>query len=286
MQKLISLAQKISQDNTGKIETFYDDIEIFISKSYIQKQLCTYEPSIIFNLQGTKKLSYKNKEIIYDQKNYLVVSSSLPLECETFATKKDFLIGVKIKLDFNILQNLSEQINMNSSNKTAIAPDFASKLTITKQLEESLARLLETLNEKEKSMIFTKDILKEIFYLILKQDQNMVLLNLVKKNSNSSKIAKTINFIKENLNANFLITKLAKTANMSCSSFYKLFKISTGYSPIQFIKKMRLAKAKEMLVNKDIKIKTIAYSIGYKSTSQFNREYKRTYKISPKQEKL
>lgn len=69
---------------------------------------------------------------------------------------------------------------------------------------------------------------------------------------------------------------------MSISNFHSTFKELTGLSPIQYVKKIKLHKARELLLYNKITAKTAAYEVGYESLSQFNREYKRLFGSTPK----
>ena len=68
---------------------------------------------------------------------------------------------------------------------------------------------------------------------------------------------------------------------MSSTAFHSTFKAMTSISPLQYIKNIRLHKAKEFIQNEGEKVNTAAMRVGYESTSQFSREYKRCFGISP-----
>lgn len=53
-------------------------------------------------------------------------------------------------------------------------------------------------------------------------------------------------------------------------------------SPLQFQKNLRLQKARQLLMSRDIEAAQVAFEMGYESPSQFSREYARMYGISPK----
>lgn len=73
---------------------------------------------------------------------------------------------------------------------------------------------------------------------------------------------------------------------MSVSNFHSTFKEITGLSPIQYVKKIKLNKAIELLTYNKTTVKVVAYELGYESLSQFNREYKRMFGITPKTQSI
>ena len=68
---------------------------------------------------------------------------------------------------------------------------------------------------------------------------------------------------------------------MGVSSFHRAFKEVTGETPVQYLKKIRLLKAKGLLVFEGKRVDEAAYEVGYASPSQFSREFKRYFQVSP-----
>ena len=77
------------------------------------------------------------------------------------------------------------------------------------------------------------------------------------------------------------VAQLAELVNMSPSAFHRCFKEVTASSPIQYLKKIRLNKAKELLQRQRLKVKEAALEVGYESPAQFSREFKRYFDQSP-----
>jgi AraC-like DNA-binding protein len=69
---------------------------------------------------------------------------------------------------------------------------------------------------------------------------------------------------------------------MSRAVLHRKFKQATSMSPIQFVKSMRLNSA-AMKIASGMNVSTAAMEVGYVSSSQFSREFKRMYGQSPKQ---
>ena len=68
---------------------------------------------------------------------------------------------------------------------------------------------------------------------------------------------------------------------MSSSTFHRNFKQITASSPIQYVKKIRLSRARELLQDQGLKVKQAAAKVGYESPTQFSREFTRYYGLSP-----
>lgn len=70
---------------------------------------------------------------------------------------------------------------------------------------------------------------------------------------------------------------------MSSSSFHNIFKEITAASPIQYIKKIRLDKARTYIFEDGLRVNEAAGKVGYENVSQFSREFKRYYGVPPKE---
>ena len=97
---------------------------------------------------------------------------------------------------------------------------------------------------------------------------------------------KSANYIYKNFNQPISVEELAKIENYSVAYFNKWFKRLTGYSPQKFIIKVRIDKAKEMLINTDFGISDIALQIGYDNHSAFSRAFKSIENTTPQQYRM
>jgi transcriptional regulator GlxA family with amidase domain len=77
------------------------------------------------------------------------------------------------------------------------------------------------------------------------------------------------------------VDQLADTARMSASAFHRAFKEIASDSPMQYLKKLRLTKARNLIVQENMKAYIAADKVGYESSSQFSREFKRYFGKSP-----
>ncbi len=91
-----------------------------------------------------------------------------------------------------------------------------------------------------------------------------------------------VNYIHEYLDRDISLSELAAIVQMSSRHFSRLFKQSTGLSPYQYLIKCRVAKAKELLQQKDSSISQTAQAVGFANQSHLNRHFKHWVGVSPK----
>ena len=80
------------------------------------------------------------------------------------------------------------------------------------------------------------------------------------------------------------VEELAETAGMSPSAFHQNFKSVTSTSPLQYLKTIRLHKARMLMAYEGLRAGIAAERVGYESSSQFSREFKRLFGTSPVEE--
>ncbi|MCX6269052.1 MAG: helix-turn-helix domain-containing protein [Bacteroidetes bacterium] len=88
--------------------------------------------------------------------------------------------------------------------------------------------------------------------------------------------------IKVNLdNENFDSNALAKAMHMSRTQLFRRLKSLIRQAPANYIKTIRLQKAKELLETTDLTVSEIAFKTGFQTISHFSKIYKKQYGILP-----
>ena len=86
-------------------------------------------------------------------------------------------------------------------------------------------------------------------------------------------------YIESNWNKKIDVVKLAGIANVSTRSLFRQFQKERGQSPAEFVKNIRLHKARMMLENPDINtsVTQVASQCGFNSSGRFAHEYQTTF---------
>jgi AraC-like DNA-binding protein len=71
---------------------------------------------------------------------------------------------------------------------------------------------------------------------------------------------------------------------MSIPTFHSHFKAITQTSPVQYLKSTRLHQARLLMVRESMTAAAACRAVGYESTSQFSREFKRLFGLTPLEE--
>lgn len=145
------------------------------------------------------------------------------------------------------------------------------------QIENLFRRLVEAWIAKLPSYEFiSKTLFQQLIFEIIE--------NLRNKNENyaaSLKVGKIIEFMHENVNSKITLTELAEMVQLSPTYLSRIFKQTTEYSIIEFFNKIKVDKAKEMIIEGDKKMKEIAQLLGFTDEFYFSRIFKRIEGTSP-----
>jgi transcriptional regulator GlxA family with amidase domain len=84
-----------------------------------------------------------------------------------------------------------------------------------------------------------------------------------------------------NLHRRIPLAELAAVANLSPSHLSRLFKLETRLSPGEYLRKLRMEKALELVAAGLLSIKEVMSVVGYKSKSHFVRDFRKSFRLAP-----
>ena len=131
------------------------------------------------------------------------------------------------------------------------------------------------------SRILGPQIVREIIYHVLRGNLGGNLRALAAPDSHFGRISRVLNRIHADYASHYDIGTLARDAGMSVAAFHTRFKAITSSSPLQYLKNIRLNKARMLMVNDGLNAGGAAVKVGYESASQFSREFKRLFGDGP-----
>jgi AraC-like DNA-binding protein len=242
-----------------------------------------YEPMIYIIAQG-QKIGYLGDDVFrYNADNYLVLSVPLPLQCEWVASPEEPLLAVKIAVDPTMLVEMLMDLDEPAHGNGAV-PRGIHTTPLTTELSDAVMRLLECVGSPIDSRVLGRQTVREIIYRVLRGEQGGALRAMASRNDQFIRIARVLQSIHADYARSLSTEEMAKLAGMSVSTFHHSFKAVTATSPLQYVKSVRLHRARTMMVQDKHNASTAAVAVGYESASQFGREFKRFFGSSPAEE--
>ena len=241
----------------------------------------TYEPSVALVVQGQKRVELGSITFLYDASKYLLTSLDLPVISSVVeASPETPYLCLRLKLEMPAVREILSRDDFPSPLPGSDAPAMTTAETSV-ELFSAFDRLLELLNAPRDIPFLSPMIHREIIYRILTGAGGQRLRAIATAGEQSYRTAKAISWIRANYAKTVRVEDLAHIAGMSTSTLHHHFRVLTSMSPLQYQKQLRLQAARQLMLVERVDAASAAFSVGYESASQFNREYSRFFGLPP-----
>lgn len=236
-----------------------------------------YRPSFCVVAQGAKTTMLGQASFRYAAGQGLLASLDLPVTARiTQASSAEPYLALSLTIEPETVASLvSEHGN---------APDLPfAPLRVTQlapELCDPLVRLLTLLDSPSDLAALAPLIRREITWRLLGGPLGATLRQIGAVDGNAARIGRVTAFIRHHYAEALRVADLARLAHMSAPSLHRHFKAVTTMTPLQFQKQVRLHEARRRLVGAE-SVAGVGYAIGYESASQFSRDYRRLFGVSP-----
>lgn len=99
------------------------------------------------------------------------------------------------------------------------------------------------------------------------------------------RLSEVYQYVKENYKKEISLDEVAQVANLTPTSFCRMFKSKTKKNFIEYLNEIRISNACKHLIESDMSVSEIAYECGYKTVSNFNKLFKKNTGNTPKEYK-
>lgn len=265
----------------GYIRTPVEGVKLFRDPLGTAPQPLLYQSGIIVMLQGKKHLYFENQTISYERGDYVVVGMPIPAMCAAIPEENEAILGLLIDIPASVLSDLNHW-------RTTPYSEKYERCTLSKQsldlpIADAVHRLTSAFSSPKQAEALSAGYIREIIFHIVNGPAGHTLSGLT-DTGHYAKIANALQIIHAHYAGVIQVEQLAADVNMSVSGFHRAFREVVLDTPVQYVKKVRLAKARE-LIAAGKRVGDAADAVGYKSLSQFSREFKRYYQLSPAKDK-
>jgi AraC-like DNA-binding protein len=96
-------------------------------------------------------------------------------------------------------------------------------------------------------------------------------------------LGQALSYLEGHYDEDIALADLAKLSRMSVSSFQRAFRSTTGASPIDYLIRLRVDRARQLLRTGELSVSEIAYAVGFHDSNYFARQFKKLVGQSPRQ---
>lgn len=238
-----------------------------------------YQPMLHLVLQGQKTLSIGDEVSRYVAGSYFLVPVDVPAtgQIHSAATDQPYL-AVSLTLDPVVISTLllGDQQTATPSSSSCFEP-----VPAPAEMIDAWLRMLRLMDHPHEAAVLGPMVEREILFRALQGPLGGVLRDVARPEGRLAQIRRATQWIREHYTEPFRVEPLAMMADMSVAAFYRHFKSVTAMTPIQYQKRLRLLRARWLLLFDTRDATSIAYTVGYESASQFSREYARLFGLPP-----
>lgn len=271
-----------SRDPSGVAGTGVPGVLFFWIDEEKPRSPLLYDTGIVIIGQGYKEGFIGTRRFRYDADSCLVLGVPVPFECASYGTPSEPLLGIRVDVDLAMLHGLVARFGgklgtlAGQGIHSGVEP-----LAMDGPLLAAVTRLVESFTDPMDRAVVGPAAVEEIVYRILRSEHGRVLHALTRHQTPYANVARALELVHSEFASGLAVEDLAREAGMGVSSLHRAFKEVTGETPLQYVKKVRLLKAKHLLVLEGKRVEETAYDVGYASPSQFSRDFKRYFDVPP-----
>lgn len=256
-------------------------VRILRSNRALPRTPVLYDPGIVIVCQGAKRGYFGGELYLYDDRHYLAVAVPVPFSMETDATPARPLLALYLHLDFTMAADLAAQIDAAGGAERAQAPRSMMSTPMDATMQASVLRFVEALRRPLEAAVLGPGLLRELYFRVLTGPQGSAMREALASRGQFGRIGRSLRLIHAGYAQPIDVARLAEEAGMSVPSFHGHFKAITRVSPMQYLKSTRLHQARLLMVRQDLSAEAASHAVGYASPSQFSREFKRLFGMTP-----
>lgn len=219
----------------------------------------------IFLLQGFSEHAFRGREKL-SLINIQFAPSLLPMPLAFLRKIPGYNVMFQVEPVLRSLRNFKHRLHLEKSELL--------------MLEEIVMRLKDELQKKSPGFEAAGfGILLELITFVSRRYSEIHTGN----NAALVRMGEVISRLENDYASPWTLSKIAAIAKMSPNNLLRLFKAATGESPIDYLIKLRLRSAAELLTATDLSITETAFRCGFNDSNYFTKKFTALYQMSPRQ---
>ena len=241
-----------------------------------------YDTAVFIVLQGTKRTFIGDQMFEYGPGQTMVAAAEITAVGQIIEASPDKpFLAISLNLDPAVI--MSVMLYQSETPELQMQPGFAFSIA-NAELIGAWQRLLEVYERPREIPVMALHLERELMFRLMLSPHAEMLRQIAGVDSRLSHIRRAMAWIRERYPEQLSVEDMAAVAGMSESVFHRRFKAVTALSPLQYQKHIRLQEARRRMVSKESDAASVSFAVGYNSTSQFSREYKRLFGHPPRRD--
>lgn len=232
--------------------------------------------------QGVKELWLEGQAWREPRPHTIFSPIDLPVTSRVVGVSPDRpLLCLKLSFDAVALQDVATGLDLPEGEAS---PRSLFVAPASDRLLDAALRMTDLFDSPGDGPVLAPLLQRELLFHLLKGPDGAAICQLVRAGSVAQRIAQAVHQVRAALDAPVDVDALARTTGLSRAAFFRRFKEATAMSPVQYQKRLRLLEARRLMVEEAEGAEVAAFRVGYRSASQFSREYTRMFGEPPRRD--
>lgn len=239
--------------------------------------------------RGRGRVQFDDRTCECGPSDFFVVAQGTRLVTDVLEASRDRpLLAASLQIDpvltIELLSEIEQHLEGSPPPQQDRAPggEPACVSPLGHELTGALLRFIRATDTDVDRHVLAPVALRETIYRVLRSAQWAALAEAAYLENAGDRITAAIAFMRDELEKPIKVEDMANHVSLSVSAFAHLFKETTGSAPYQYLKRLRLDRARALLVEENRAVSEASRAVGYGSVSHFITEFKRTYGETPR----
>lgn len=275
-QKLIVVPKKIDADFLMKDaitrQIYITDIGYYpkAHQHYVERPHGINQHIIIYCVEGRGWVTVNKKKMDISPSHFIVIPANTPHKYGAVETEPWTIYWVHFKGD--IATYVVNLITEDSQNYLPYLSFNENRIKLFEEICYNLEKGFSADNLRYVNMIF---------YHFLSSLLYEEKYNQAEKKQVKDPISRAIEMMQENLHTNQTLNDFAKFSHLSVSHFSTMFRVRTGFSPVEYFNHLKIQQSCQELVFTQKAVKEIANDLGFADQYYFSRIFSRFMGVPP-----
>ena len=271
--------KKENANSNATMPSIYPALQSCLSVGHTTGSLFLEENMLLFVKEGTFTFRYGKSEYVVSKSHIALVKKNILIEYQTRgSSENEKTTYIMAFLNYDLIREFTKL-----SNLCIAITEHPCSVSI-ESLDTRLQQYVNSLElyfgdgEQQVTGSLVKIKLLELLFCLAHTKNGMLEQLLEVRTPFRSNITATV---EENIMNSLSLRQLAVLAGRSVSSFRRDFLAIYNMPPSQWIRQKRLEKAQELLLNTNMTITDICYTLGFESIAHFSRLFKSHFGYPP-----
>ncbi|OPJ57624.1 AraC family transcriptional regulator [Clostridium chromiireducens] len=238
---------------------------------------------LMYIKKGELLLKCREERILAEQDSIAVVN---PNEIHSIETLNSDLEYYLIKIDLLLLLGNQSDLQQNIYTEPLLKNRllFENKINYDDYIFGIMNNIIEEFQEKEEGYeLVVRGLACQILIALLRRHKKTVpdQSELDMQYRRLKQIKPAITYMETHMAEKITLVELSEVTHLSPNHFSRVFKIVSGFSPMEYLNRIRVQKAAQLLLNTNKTIVEIAMDTGFNDGNYFSRAFKKCRNETP-----